>query len=693
MRENSILFEELKNFGVLFYESHEIPKYIQSNLKDELREYQKESLLYLHNYIQKCTQNINHKLFYKDAYKHLLFHMATGSGKTMIMASTILYLFKEYKYQNFIFFVHTDAIIQKTRENLLNPLSLKYLFNKNIEINGENITFECVENFPTSPNKNVIYLKLTSIHKMHNDLNEIKENSITYEDLKEHKLVLLGDEAHHFNASTKDIKKKNSKEYEEFTWEKTIEKVLHLREDNLLFEFTATINLNDKDIYSKYKNKIIYQYDLKQFMNYGYSKKVILLEANQKDENKILDAVLLSQYKKIIAIQNNILDFKPVVLFKSNTILSSNQNYERFIQIINELTPEILLSHFENKEKQISYLNNSIWVNVIQEYKNSSLISVLENIKEDFQAMNILNVNKTDIIEERPVLLNTLEEINNPIRVIFAVAKLNEGWDVLNLYDIVRIAENSSGTKKDTDSEAQLIGRGARYYPYVYENKKSYKRRFDNSLSQLSILEHLHYHTINEVSYISKLHDSLEQANIQIESDGDGEVVRAKLKDSFKQSEFYKKGKLFFNEAVEIKNKERSWDTYSLKTKFELSYNTAKEEKLEDFSIEEIQDIHIETLNVDKRYYNKAIQKIDFFSFNNLKQYFPLLISINEFISSDFYLGKIQIDLKLAKSITLKDLSSKEKLNFIKEVFEDISYNLQRNYKKFQVKWSCYKNS
>lgn len=48
---------------------------------------------------------------------------------------------------------------------------------------------------------------------------------------------------------------------------------------------------------------------------------------------------------------------------------------------------------------------------------------------------------------------------------------LKVGWDVLNLFDIVRISEGASGTKKTTDSEAQLIGRGARYYPFKYKGK------------------------------------------------------------------------------------------------------------------------------------------------------------------------------------------------------------------------------
>ncbi|WP_162826042.1 hypothetical protein, partial [Escherichia coli] len=79
-----------------------------------------------------------------------------------------------------------------------------------------------------------------------------------------------------------------------------------------------------------------------------------------------------------------------------------------------------------------------------------------------FSDFNLLNVNKSDQLEENPVQLNTLEEIDNPVRAVYAVAKVNEGRDVLNLYDIDRISEQASSSKNIKDSEAQLIGRGAR---------------------------------------------------------------------------------------------------------------------------------------------------------------------------------------------------------------------------------------
>ena len=42
-------------------------------------------------------------------------------------------------------------------------------------------------------------------------------------------------------------------------------------------------------------------------------------------------------------------------------------------------------------------------------------------------------------LEANQILVNTLEDDDNPIRAVFAVDKLNEGWDVLTLFDIVRM--------------------------------------------------------------------------------------------------------------------------------------------------------------------------------------------------------------------------------------------------------------
>jgi len=417
----------------------------------------------------------------------------------------------------------------------------------------------------------------------------------------------------------------------------------------------------------------------------GYSKKVMLLEANQHDNDKMLDAVLLSQYRKNIAFKHNIHPFKPIILFKSSQIAISKSKQEDFIQLIEDLTPEKVRSHLEKKKSHLASAT-SIWHKIISHYEESDLILIVKDIQEDFSLMTLLNVNKTDLLEDHPILLNTLENSDNPIRVIFAVAKLNEGWDVLNLYDIVRISEKASSTKSGTDSEAQLIGRGARYYPFIYQNDRSYTRRFDQAVSELGILEQLHYHTINEPAYITTLHNSLEQADIIVHNDGAGTVEHAKLKEDFKKSKIYQEGNLYFNKTVEIKDEDRNWESYSLETKFEVKYKTVNEQSLENLSNDNKPKTHFEKLNenVKKRYYYKAIQQINFYRFDNLKHYFPQLTSIKEFIESGKYLKKLTINIEIPDNLKLEDISPKETLGLIKEIFQRIAENIRRNYQKFK---------
>ncbi len=84
------------------------------NPKFELREYQKEALGRFDFYFNGYQK--------RQFPAQILFNMATGSGKTLIMAANILYLYK-LGYRNFIFFVNSTNIIEKTKDNFLNPLS------------------------------------------------------------------------------------------------------------------------------------------------------------------------------------------------------------------------------------------------------------------------------------------------------------------------------------------------------------------------------------------------------------------------------------------------------------------------------------------------------------------------------------------------------------------------------------------
>ena len=93
---------------------------------------------------------------------------------------------------------------------------------------------------------------------------------------------------------------------------------------------------------------------------------------------------------------------------------------------------------------------------------------MIAELKEDFSEEKLISVNSKEDSEVKQLAVNSLE--TNEYRAVFAVDKLNEGWDVLNLFDIVRLYDtrDSKGGKigKTTMSEAQLIGRGARYCPF-----------------------------------------------------------------------------------------------------------------------------------------------------------------------------------------------------------------------------------
>lgn len=657
---------------------HEVPEYVKANLRDELRHYQEEAFRRF-QFMQddNLLAGISNAGFRRE---HLLFNMATGSGKTMVMASLMLYLYKEFNYQNFIFLVNTDAIIKKTRENMLNTQSNKYLFNPNgIFIDGEQIMIQAVDNFPAVKDKNTIYLKLTTIQKIHGELIKPRENGISLESLEEEDIIILGDEAHHFNASTKDEKKNKE------SWEKTIvDKMLYLRNSNKLLEFSATINMGDKNISQKYSDKILYKYDLSEFMSDGYSKNVLRLQSSDNDDEKMKDALLLSQYRKLIARENGISYFKPIVMFKSSKIKISEQKQQDFNGIVENLSVESLFKYINQRKTTVS--SNSTLYKVFSYFLEQNLDSVIREIQEDFEPRNILNANEKNMLSlDNAVLLNTLEDINNPVRVIFAVAKLNEGWDVLNLYDIVRISEGAGTTRTATDSEAQLIGRGARYFPFVYEGEKSYQRRFDNVNSDLRFLETLHYHTINEKGYLANLEKSMDAVNLISSSDETVEIFEAKLKNSFKNTNVFKQGNLFINESRATTPEDySSLDKFTIPKEWETEYigSTIETDYQGKISDDTVIQRESEFLHVDKRFFRKALQRNPFFRFSNLKNYLPLLESKEELINSSQYFNGVSIKVSLPKGQHIVDLSATEKLEIIDKFLMYCEEKIRKNYKK-----------
>lgn len=625
----------------------------------------------------------------KDANQRnqLMFYMATGSGKTDIMAAIILYMFHAWNYQCFLFTTNTTAVVNKTIDNLVNRTSAKYLYNNPLVINGDRLTIKKVDCYPINLEKNTIYIKFTGIQQLSNDYYAPRENGITKDSLARHQLIILADEAHHFNVSTRS-KKANQLS---LSWEQLLDEIRRLNPSNKQLEFTATIDLHNPDIYHKYQNKIIAQYDLKNFINNGYSKKVYRLQANNSDENKMLNAVLLSQYRKHIAQNMGIPDFKPVILFKSNTIAESKAANEAFLIMIDKLSAESLQQFVQGQNRSTRSEALSI---AYKYWLNQDFGGTVSELKHDFNKFTTVNANDSgskDILNDGSVSrkLNTLESPNNPIRSVFAVAKLSEGWDVLNLFDIVRIGEKNI-KPKDTNAEAQLIGRGARYDPFVYEGKKSYKRRFDDSKTEIQLLERLYYHTINNPQYLENLKKSLDAIDLPVNEDTQYKVYTAKVKSSFKKSQVYKHGNVYYNKVINVP--ESYYDSIS-KYGFDpdetgpIDMVDAVSERRYDTGAD-TNDAASTTIKIaarfnkleDKALIRTAISFNSFYRFNTLKKYCPTLISMNEFLTSDDWLGRAFVKVKVA--VGSPKLTKEQRLTAVKKYLVRVQGAITNNFKR-----------
>lgn len=666
---NQILDAALKFGGSEFYKSR-VPSYIYTNLKNGYgqRPYQQEAfgrfVFYMNEYHDRP----------KGVPTQMLYHMATGSGKTLIMAGLIIHLY-ERGYRNFLFFVNSTNIIDKTRDNFFNTQSSKYLFSDTISISDKQIRIKEVDNFQAA-NQEDINIVFSTIQGLHSRLNTPKENSLTYDDFEDKKLVLISDEAHHINAETKKGSDLGADEKEEIiSWEGTVNRIFNANNENILLEFTATADLSLPEIEAKYNDKLIYDYPLKQFRKDGYSKEVKVLQADLSPFDRALQGILLSQYRRKIFEKYKKL-IKPVILFKSKTIKESQSFFDEFVESIKNLKVSDLQKIKESKP-------DDAIAKVFQyfEENNISFENLISELREDFSEEKLISVNSKDESEQKQLAVNSLEDEENEYRAVFAVDKLNEGWDVLNLFDIVRLYDTRDASKgkpgKTTMAEAQLIGRGARYCPFqITEEQPYFGRKYDDDINnELRICEELFYHSAYNPRYIQELNTALEEIGIKAKQSIERPI---KLKKEFKETTFYKAGLIFLNEQQKY-NRE---DIFSLtSTLIEQTHKVTLKTGYTKSSIAfgntqtaavEREEKEYKLSDFGEHIIRKALNKLEFYQFSNLKIILPNLNSISEFIKSNDYLGKIKLDVAgLPEQIN--NLSPQEKLDASIKVLEDIS--------------------
>jgi len=707
----------------------EIPEYIISNLKHDFWYWQKEALQYFFAFDDPEYE------FEKPVNEptHLMFNMATGTGKTLLMAVLILYYYKK-NYKHFIFFVNQNNIVDKTENNFINKNHTKYLFRQNIVIDDKTINIRKVETFDDTDD---VQIKFTSIHKLHNAVYLAKENSVTLEDLQKRDLVMIGDEAHHLNASTMrngqmemdlptELKENASEKDIEKSWENTVlNKILRKGKNkldgeniNVLLEFTATIPKN-ADVIEKYRTKTIYKFELVDFLNAGYTKEINLVSTSLKKKEKILLALLFNWYRHQIALKNNIANFKPVLLFRSKFIEESKKDYEEFLSIVSDLKPADFdfLKNIENSIKQDHsslfkvYEQGKSRVRQMLQFIKEEKINIREivgYIKDEFAERNCIITNSKDnkattkekTTEEQEQLLNSLEDKNNHIRAIFTVKRLTEGWDVLNLFDIVRLYEGRDEGRQNrqrvagqaTVQEVQLIGRGVRYFPFTYNEHEKNKRKFDNELTNpLRVLEEFYYHSDDDYRYLDELKRELKNKGFIQDN---REIKKFALKEEFKQNNFFKEIKIWKNERLDNPDKRK-------RTLVELGKEPFPDYKVKEFVMKEQQvvldkekdEILAESLQKDRKTISirlkdfekhiiakainkKATKDLSILRFDNLKS--ELSVNSIDEILADNFIGNFKINIITTKEINnLDDISNEEKLEILLDFFDEFIRKLK----------------
>lgn len=638
--------DALKEFGTYA----ELPLSVSKNLRQsfELRPYQKDVFC---NFITYFESRLRQKP------TQTLFHMATGSGKTLIMAGLMLYLYKQ-GYRNFLFFVHLSNIVKKTKENFLNPASPKYLFADEINIGGERIKVKEVSNFQ-DVDENAINICFSTIQGLHSDMFSVKENALSFDDFEGRKIVMISDEAHHLNASTRNLTAAEEKDNR--TWEYTVSRLFQSNPENVLLEFTATCDTENREIKAKYENKIVFNYPLSIFREDKYSKEIMTFRSDSNIIDRCIQAMILSQYR-LKLFQDKRFNIKPVVMFKSKTIAENKNNFNAVIEEVSKLTGAKIQQVMDNIRGSVVVMQSAY------EYFLGNGISfdqLAQEIKDDFSLEHCISANEDGDVEKNQLMLNSLEELSNPYRAVFAVNKLNEGWDVLNLFDIVRLYETRDGKGnandgsykpgKTTIEEAQLIGRGARYCPFQLDTEQpKYQRKFDNDVDNpMRVCETLYYHCWNETRYISELHTALREIGLDLEN---VRTCHYHLKESFKDDEVYKYGYVFVNERLTTSRDTVDGLLPSVRDKiYNISIATGKGGT--DIVMDEVAsaDKSIKNYTVTKKIKDiaainystveKALRQFDVFKFSTLKAYFPQLSSTHMFVENEKYLGNVQISL------------------------------------------------
>lgn len=356
------------------------------------------------------------------------FKMATGSGKTMVMALAIVWVYFNRYSKNFLVIAPNLIVLDRLGTDFIDGKIFKTFPLIPPEWKSDfQMDFIGADDPPT-PKKNAV-LYLTNIQKLYEREDKEADNpvqkllgkkppdeiKISFEQRREalgklENLLVINDEAHHVHD-------------EDLEWNKTIDWLNSQKDLLMQLDFSAT----PRDQKGRLYPHIITDYHLSQAIN-----------------DRIVKRAKIAELEDIPEIESN----DPVE--KYNTHI--NAGIDQWKQINKNMT--------DKGKKPVLFImaENTDHADRVAEY-----IRTFPDFQGDKQVLVIHTDKRGEItkkeLENARVAAKEIDEDDNPYRAVVSVLMLREGWDVKNVIVIVPLRPY---TAKANILPEQTIGRGLR---------------------------------------------------------------------------------------------------------------------------------------------------------------------------------------------------------------------------------------
>jgi type III restriction enzyme len=424
--------------------------------QEQIEEIDKRHSIELEEQLDRVHEKFRTVTNFEREFPSICFALATGVGKTRLMAAIMAYLHRVKKVNNFFVVAPNRTIYEKLKRDFSQQYPEKYVFSglydfvaqpflidgdnfnsfnpeqlrfNNSQISSVNIHIFNIAKLTHGRGKET---ELARVMRLHEVLGQ------SYFDFLRSlpDVCVMMDESHHYHAE------------QGFG-------VINDLNPMIGVEFTATPQIQTSRGKVNFKN-VVYEYSLASALN---------------DKMYVKEPVVWTR-----------LDF--------------NANQYTEVQLDREKLIDGIKLHIDTKARLDMYARNSnrpfvkpFVLVVAKDITHSCQIRDFLTSAEFFDghyADKVLEINsKQGRVEsdENTELLLKLEHIDNKIEIVIHVDKLKEGWDVTNLYTIVPLRASASETLTE-----QTIGRGLRL-PYG-------ERTGVDEVDRLSIVSHDKYNAI-----------------------------------------------------------------------------------------------------------------------------------------------------------------------------------------------------